>query len=452
MEIKVNKLLAVITAMLTVLLAAASVQAADKVIFESGRVETAEEAQNLTGWGEEKFTKCLFEADIQFKELGSGFTLYNTDNTKGGTSIRAVERNEKMTLAADGGTGSYFIYYIELDPEKWYHIKLTGTYGVQNGIVDMIVDVYDENMQITETKDYYLILMNQMYASSGVGPEHIRIEPHTVADNIVVTELVPDSLKLPQVSDTVTAGSRVDMTAKLYREDAVLDYDMPIAYSANGAGATIDQNGVLTVDENAQAGSFTVIAECADMRDTLEMNIVASDVFTIKTAVFSEDGRTLDAVKAVKNYFYDGETAFVVAAYDDNGVLRDCFVKNLLSKAVKTGSESDIVMGYTLPTEFDADTWGIEIYAWGASDTSDNIPDTNGDTAVRAFYEENGGAVLWIGEHRAVAGMINNKTTFMQIDNPDVFVDGERLTLQSSPYIKDDTTYVSAELIKAVVK
>lgn len=444
MEIKINRLLLVL--LFTLLFLAVPAQAEDKVICENGRVETGKEARDLTGWGEEKLTKCVFETDVQFKETGSGFTLYNSDNTKGGTSIRAVERNGKMTLAADGGTGSYFIYYIELDPSKWYHIKLIGTYGVQNGIVDMVVDVYDEKMQITETKNYYLILMNQMYASSGAGPEHIRIEPNTIADKIKVTELIPDSIKLSPVSDTVTAGSRVDVAAKLYRGESVLDYDMPITYSVNGNGVSIDENGILTVNETAPTGSFTVKAECGDMTDILEMSVVSSDVFTINTAVFSEDGRTLEAVKAVKNYFYDVETAFAAVVYDNEGILKDCFVKYIPAKAVKTGVESDIAMDYILPDDFDESAWNIEIYAWGASEAS-NVQKPQGDVAVRSFYDQNEGAVLWIGEHKAIAGMLNGKTTFMQIGNNDVFVDGRKITLSVAPYIKDDITYVNSELI-----
>lgn len=449
MEMRINKLFALITVLLALMFTAITAHAAEKVIYENESAITAETALDLEGWGEEKFTKCIFDADVQFKELESGFTLYNSDNTKGGTSIRAASRDGKMTLAADGGTGSYFIYYIELDPSAWYHIKLIGTYGVQDGIVDMVVDVYDENMQITDTKNYYLILMNQMYASSGVGPEHIRVEANTALKNVKVTELIPDSVKLPAVSGTVTAGDRVDMRAKLYYGDSVLNYDMPITYSVSGEGVSVDENGVLTVAEDAVSGKFTITAKCGDMTDTLEMNIVSGDVFTIAAAVFSEDGRTLDAVRATKNYFYAGEAAFVVGVYDGNGTLADCFVKYLPRDAVKTGIESDIVMGYTLPEEFDAKTWNIEIYAWGASEKTD-LPKTDGDVALRAFCEENGGAVLWIGEHRAVAGMVNGKTTFMQIENNNVFVDGKKVTLAASPYIKNGSTYVSGEFINAI--
>ncbi len=449
MEMKITKLFALMALSCTLLFTTVTASAADRVLYEKDSAETSGAPQDLQGWGEEKFTRCIFEADVQFKALGSGFTLYNSDNTKGGTSIRAVDRNGTMTLAADGGTGDYFIYYIALDPSKWYHIKLIGNYGVQDGMIDMVVDTYDENMQITETKNYYLILMNQMYASSGVGPEHIRVEADTAVKNVKVTELMPDSVKLPAVSGTVTASDRIDMTAKFYRDGEVLNYSMPIVYSVNGEGVAVDENGILIVDENAENGSFTLTAKSGDMSDTLEMNIVSGDVFTITAAVLSEDGRSIDAVRAVKNYFYNSEAAFVAAVYDDGGILRDCFVKYLPSNAVKTGTESDIVMGYTLPSDFNAETWTVEIYAWGAGEKAD-LPEVTGDVAVRGFYEANGGAVVWLGEHNAVAGMINGKTTFMQIGNPDVFVNVSKITLASVPYIQDNATYVNEEFIKAV--
>ena len=416
--------------------------AADDVIFESGRTEAADSYVDLDGWGYELFTRATYEADVQFKDVNSGITLRSADNAKGGTSIRAVDRNGVLTMAAYGGVEGNYIYYNAVDTETTYHITLVGTYGVDNGMIDMTVDTLDENGDVVETKQSYLILMNEMYASSGVGPEHIRVEANTVVDNVKVTVLKPDGIDFVSPPQTVTAGSTTQMSAKFYREGAELDYDAPIEYSATGDGISISADGLLTVSSDAPEQEFTVTAKSGDMSATAKMQVVSSDIFSINSALFNEEGTTLEAVSAVKNYFYNNGAVFVVMAYDENGTLADCFVKTVNAKAVPIKSETDIILGYDLPEAFNPDTWELEIYAWGESEACD-VPKAEGEIAIRKFFEENGGAVEWIGEHQVVAGMLNGKTAVLQIGHEYVYVDGMCSIISRTPYISEEgLTYV----------
>ena len=444
MEIK--KIFAALSAAALILSAAVIGYAADDVIFESGKTEATGTAVDLDGWGEELFTRAIFEADVQFKDVDSGITLRNGDNTKGGTSIRAVMRNDVLTMAAYGGVEGNYIYYNPIDTEAIYHIKLIGTYGTSNGMIDMVADKLDENGNAVETKNAYLILMNEMYASSNVGPEHIRVEANTVVDNVKVTVLKPDSLEFVTLPETITAGSKIELGARFMREGEELEYAAPITYTADGEGIAVFADGI-KVDANAPEQEFTITAASGDMTATAKMQVVSSDIFTINTALISEDGKTLEAVNAIKNYFYNGNAVFVVTAYDENGILHDAFVKSVNAKAIPTKTDTDIILGYTLPEAFNADTWTIEINAWSASDTCD-VPNADGEyIPVRAFFEENGGAVEWIGEHKTVVGMLNGKTAVMQTDNSSVFVDGEKTELANAPYISDDwSTYAGSSL------
>ena len=423
--------------------------AADDVIFESGRTEATDNFVDLDGWGDELFTRATYEADVQFKAENSGITLRSKDNAKGGTSIRAVDRNGVLTMAAYGGVEGNYIFYNAVDTETTYHITLVGTYGVDNGMIDMTVDTLDENGEVVETKNSYLILMNEMYASSGVGPEHIRVEANTVVDNVKVTVLKPDSIDFVSPPQAVTAGSETQMSAKFYRENTELDYDAPVEYSVSGEGVSISVDGILTVSSDAPEQDFAVTAKSGDLTATAKMQVVSSDIFTINEALFSEDGTSLEAVSAVKNYFYNNGAVFVVMAYDENGTLADCFAKNVNAKAVPIKSETDIILGYALPEGFNPDTWELEIHAWGESEKCD-IPEIDFDepiVAVRSFFEEFGGAVEWIGEHQVVAGMLNNKTAVLQIGNRNVFVDGEVFEM-SAPYIADNwATYADCRLV-----
>jgi len=432
---EVKRFSVVFAAVFAALMLLTCAHAADEVIFENGAVETADSYTDLNGWGRELFSRCIFEADVVFKGEGAGFTLRNADNTKGGTSIRAVMRNDKLTLAADGGTGSNYIYYIELDTETTYHISLIGTYGVSNGEIDMTVDTLDADGNKVDTKNYYLILMNKMFASSGVGPEHIRIEANTKADNIRVTELRPDSLRLISPPAAVTPGSSTAITARPQREGIDLDYPLDISYSVSGEGVSIDKDGVLTASPDAPTQDITVTASSQGMSDSAVISIVSEDIFMINGAVLDAGGKRLEAVKAVKNYFFDGTAVFVGTIYAADGTLKDCFVKYVPAKSLGIRKESEIAIGCDLPADFSPEADTIELAAWSAAPSA-QMPETRGDTAVRKYFEENGGAVEWIDEHRAVVGMLNGKTLVLQIGSPALFVDGEMHTTDA-PYINE---------------
>ncbi len=435
--------------------------AEDAVLYEGAAMETGAEAVDLDGWGKELFSKAVFEADVRFKETGAGITLRSADNQKGGTSIRAVDRDGKMTLAADGGTGSYFIYYIELDPDTWYHIKLIGSYGVTDGMVDMVVDTYDKDKNITDTKNYYVILMNEMYASSGVGPEHIRVEAGTCVDNVKVTEMKPDGIKLSAPAGMITPGSTVDVSAKLTREGEAFDYDMPITYTVNtytvntytvsGEGAEISPEGVLTVSADAPAGKITVTASADGMTDSAELEIVSGDVFTVTEAVFSEDNSVLEGVKAVKNFSYSASAVFTTAVYDENGTMRAAYAKTVPAKEIARGAETEIVLDAAMPEGFDPDTWTVDISAWSASaQCALTLPD--GDTlGVRSVFESNGGAVEWIEDRETVIGMLNGKTMLLQLENSVIYIDGAAVQLENAPATTDDVTYADRALFEKMI-
>lgn len=447
MEIKKLFIAAAISAMLMISTTAA--EAADNVIYEnSGTISTVDKAEQIS-WNNELYTKCILDADVKFSGEGSGITLINADGTKDGTSIVAVNRNDKLTMAASG-MGSY-IYYIEVDPEKTYHLSITGSYGVQNGIVDMHVDTYAEDGTIEESKDYFMILMQNMYASSGVGPAGVRIEPGTTVTNLSMTELIPDAINFVAPPTAVQPGSSTKLDVKLSREGSELEYPTDIRYSVDCEGVTISSDGILTVDTAATEGIINVRATADDtnwgtLTTEAEISIASSDIFTLHDAVFNDDGTVLEEITAVKNYFYDGTAAFVVSVYDGDGMLCGSFVKYVPVKAISSNKETPIVLGYTLPEGFNKDSYTIEINVWSQGEKC-SMPELTNDVAIRSLFEENGGAVQWIEPHRTVAGMLNGKTMMLQIGNNTAFIDGSSTELTSAPYITDGSTYVEHSLV-----
>lgn len=450
MEIKKLFIAAAIPAML--IMSAAAAVAADNAVYENSSIISASEKAEQISWGNELYTKCILDADVKFGGEGSGITLINADGTKDGTSIVAVNRNDKLTMAANG-MGSY-IYYIEVDTEKTYHLSITGSYGVPNGIVDMRVDTYDENGAVAESRDYFMILMQNMYASSGVGPAGVRIEPGTTVSNLCMTELIPDKIDFVAPPSAVQPGSSTQLDVKLSREGSVLEYPTDIRYSAEGEGAAISSDGILTVDAAAPEGIIKVRAEADDAKwgiltDETEISVVSSDIFTLNNAVFNEEGTVLEEITAIKNYFYDGTAAFVVSVYNNESALCGSFVKYVPVKAISSNKETPIVLGYTLPEGFDKDNYTIEINVWSQGEKCSK-PEIEDKTAIRKLFEENGGAVKWIESHRTVAGMLNGKTILLQIGNNTAYIDGSSAKLESAPYITDGSTYVEGSLVSSM--
>ena len=100
-------------------------------------------------------------------------------------------------------------------------------------------------------------------------------------------------------------------------------------------------------------------------------------------------------------------------------------------------------MGCTLPEGAENDI--IEIRAWSAAPEV-KIEKPEGESVmVRRFFEDNGGAVEWISEHRTVVGMLNAKTMVMQLGTPVIFGDGEAIELSVAPYLdENDNTILPA--------
>ena len=434
------KRLLIIIAMLAALLFAVTVHAADETIYVNDEgVSASDTAQELSGWGYEISDTCFYEADVKFGGEGAGFTLVNKDGTKGGTSIRAMYKGDALTLCADGGTGSYFIYYIPVDTEKWYHIKLIGSYGVENALVDMVVDTYDAEMKIEDTKNYYVILMNQMYASSGNAPEHIRVEANTEVKNMKVTRLVPDEIRINTPSDVLPAGTSVDLTVKAYREGAELNCELDTEYTVSGAA--VMENGRLTVNPDAEPGSsVSVKAKCGEIENSAEFTVVSDKALEICGAYIDEATNKVSAVDAKKNFYTAGSCVIVVNVYTNEGVLADSFVKPFNGGAVETGTVTKLPIDYALPEGMSINDCAVEISPWVTG--SGDAPTLSGVTAVRSFFEENNGSVEWNGEYRSITAAAGDSVYVMQIGNKDMYINGEKVLSETAPYIENDKAYV----------
>ena len=66
---------------------------------------------------------------------------------------------------------------------------------------------------------------------------------------------------------------------------------------------------------------------------------------------------------------------------------------------------------------------------------------------LRFILEKMGGNVSWHGETRTVFADYMGKITTIQIDNELMFIDGETLTLPTTPVIRGDRTMITAEFI-----
>lgn len=411
--------------------------AADEVIYNNQNgVSTTDKEIDLEGWGYEITDTCFYEADVKFGGEGAGVTLVNADGTKCGTSIRAVDRDGTLTLAADGGTGSYFIYYIPVDTEAWYHIKLIGSYGVENALVDMTVDTYDNNMNITDTKNYYVILMNEMYASSGNAPEHIRAEANTELKNIAVTHLVPDEIVINAPSSKVQRGTSIELTVKAYRNGSELNCALTPEYTISGTDKVSIENGRVTVSEDAELGTkFSVEANCNGIKTETVFEVISDAAVEIGAAYV--DDNEITAVDVLKNFYVSGECAVVVNIYRD-GMLADSFIKPFNVSAIEAGAEVQIPVGYKYEENMSDCETEISVWCVGEGEK----PNLHGKAAIRELFEECGGYVAWNADFRSITAAVGGSVYAMQADNNKIYIDGEALELKDAVYIENDKSYV----------
>lgn len=431
----------------------------------SSYYRSGKQAVDLPGWGEELQSECIWEADVKFTREGAGFSLVSADGQRFGTCVRALNRDGKLTLAMDGGTGSYYIWYQQVQPDTWYHVKLIGKYGAADGMIDLVFDTYGADGQIVESKSYYVILMNDMYASSGVGPEHIRVEPETCIDQVKVTKLCPDELRLKMPSDMVRQGSAVRIDLQTLRKGRPFGTaGAEAVYGVtDGEGNPVDgvtvENNLLKVDGFVQPQNLLLKAEWEGLKAEKEIQVVPEKPFDILRAVFNEEYTVLEELELNKNGTYNGKAQMVGLLYDSDGLLQETLVKKVHGELIEEGKQT-LPVNCSLPEWFEPETSRLQLGIWSGGEAEVSIekgffPLTQPPVIeegqlllpIRAFFEQAGGSVEWLEDTRTVIALAGNQAAVFQIGNSQAFLAGDRSSMPVPAIIRDGYSYVPAECL-----
>ncbi len=256
----------------------------------------------------------LWEADIRFDEDGSGVTPRDLGDKKYGTCIR----RHGNYLAVQTG-GSDFKDYVEIDPEKWYHIALIGRYSAADANVDMIVYEYNGSERVY-IDTYTAVSLRNLWAGNGSGAQHWDVHNNTSVDNMRMVQLGADTLTVTAEADTLKAGNVMQMEYSATRQGEYITkpavtwsvYNANNTAELNDANITIDANGALNVGLDAAAQSITV-------RATAESGIYASKTIAVTSVDLSGVKFDTLTLSAEREYVSETEPLTITAAATKGG-------------------------------------------------------------------------------------------------------------------------------------
>lgn len=230
----------------------------------------------------------LWEADVRFDEDGGGIVPRNKANNYG-TCIR---RNENKLAIQTGG--SSYTKYVDIDPEKWYHIALIGRYSAPDARTDMIVYEYNGSEK-TLLGTYENVNQRNLSANNKNGAQYWGIWPGTSADNVKITMLGADTLNVTSNADTIKAGNTMPFDYSASRAGAYITkpavewaiYDENNENLLNDENITIGDDGILNVGLNAESKAINVsaaatIKEGKTISASKKINVTAVDISDVK--------------------------------------------------------------------------------------------------------------------------------------------------------------------------
>lgn len=318
-------------------------------------------------WGRELSSFTVWQADIRFETDGAGFTLRNKSGTSGNFNTHLYRSG--TTLAVEKGAS----YDANVDADTWYQITLRGTYGVDDGQVDLYVQAYDSNGQLTGEIQKF----ENIYRRNDRATNRMVIDKGVSIDNVRVYEVAPSEVKLSAEGDKteIPAASTLQFTGKLFtaKGEAMPSSSSAFMYELYQDGEkifpddiSIGEDGLLTVLGSTPEQTITVRATSktdAALYDEWDVHITPVEMLQIQTIGFNEEYTRLVNLSGTMNYVPDEDLAFVIAVYDQNGALKDSHAKQLSAEEADVG-EFTVNVNWDLPADFDQEQDQIRIYIW----------------------------------------------------------------------------------------
>lgn len=305
----------------------------------------------------------IIEADIRFLEENSGIKLRNNGNSKEGGQI--ARQGSKIGRIGSGGK---FLSFANGDAVSWYHIVIIARCGADETYGKVYIYRYDKNGELVnpDSGENEKAAVGTLDLRTMVSQyfNHIQVQAGTEIDNMRIMKLIPDVIEITLSADTIFAGNTTQAKYSVSRKGENIMayplekitwsvYDSEDKYPVDTELISIDKYGIITVDA-------TVSAQAVHVRATLNdggaytsklLMIKGSDIFTVKGIGVNKEGNKISELKIEKNFFYSGDIIFLIAVYDDEGVLLGTKMRNMHDNTLALG-ENKIAMELDLPNNF----------------------------------------------------------------------------------------------------
>ncbi len=324
-------------------------------------------------------TFAVWQADIRFDADNSGFVLRDgvANSTKGKTDTRVCLKNGKLSLQTGGS--SYPAQKdtdgqeMELTQGTWYQITLRGFYNSAEGSgahVDMYAQAYGPDGNLVGTPRKF----EDINRRNNEAPNRIVIDANTAVDNVRVYEVAEGKVVVASENDaaSMSASSSLQMSATVYtaKDELMPGHVSYSLYQNNDQlfsdNIKISEEGLLTVSGAAQEQDVTVRAALKStpiIYDEKTIDITAIDPAKIKQIGFDKTWTKLVNFRTIIDFEAENGVVFVIAVYDENGVLKASTSRQMLAADVTPG-EITVNVNMPMPSDFDKAKDQVRIFTW----------------------------------------------------------------------------------------
>ena len=324
-------------------------------------------------------TFAVWQADVRFDADNSGFVLRDgaANGTKGKTDTRVCLKNGKLSLQTGGSA-----YPAQKDTEgnemeltqgTWYQITLRGFYNSTEGSgahVDMYAQAYDSDGNLIGNPRKF----EDINKRNNEPPTRIVIDANTAVDNVRVYEVAEGKVTISSENDvtSMSASSSLQINSTVYtaKDELMPGHVSYSLYQNNDQlfsdDIKISEEGVLTVSGAAQEQDVTVRAALKSSPKTFDektIHITAIDPAQIKQIGFNKAWTKLVNFKTIIDFEAENGVVFVIAVYDENGVLKASTSRQMLAADVTPG-EITVNVNMPMPSDFDKTKDQVRIFTW----------------------------------------------------------------------------------------
>ncbi|MGN0162540.1 MAG: hypothetical protein ACI4EA_03020, partial [Candidatus Ornithomonoglobus sp.] len=314
-------------------------------------------SDNITFSFGDQSAYAVTDVDIKFDTTdGHGLTLFNNNGSEN-SNIRV--HSGALAQQTSSSSWTTILTAEEFDTDAWYHIEFLYLNGMESGYN---IYKYDDTDAKTLVKS-----MPNCNRRNDKPYGKITFTTGLVIDNFKTALAAPNEVSVTAPGQYMFAGDTAQFTAVSKRNGhnmvgpaltwSVLDGEgLPII----DGSVTVSENGLVTADSQAAAGTITVRAvSAAGYSGAAEITIQISEIFTVTNLGVNEAGTAVTKMYVDKNFYYNDDVVFIITVKGNDGALKAVKLISTFGDRLNIGS-NELATDMTLPTDFDPETDRVE--------------------------------------------------------------------------------------------